>query len=390
MRVERFELWRLAIPLRGGFGHAASHRTVSEPVLIAAHDDAGNVGWGEALPRAYVTGETLDELVGRAAPAMATRWLGRNLEGLDDTANALKAELPNVGRDLACFGAFELALLDLASGASEAPLTSVLGGVQRDALPGGIIIGFEVPTAKLERHCAVLRFGRRRHIKVKVGADDDVERMAIVARVFGELPIRIDANAAWSTDEALRRLGELARFSIASVEQPVASDDLAGMRRIRETLGLRVMADEGVCTLDDARRLVEAGAVDVFNVRLGKMGGMLASAEICAYARGVAVEVSLGTMVGETGVLSRASELFGRCVPGFDYLDGKGQNAFLLARDVLQTDHRAPESDARPQVRNHAHVAVAVAEPDHEPRIVVNRDALRELATADPIDFLQP
>lgn len=368
MRVERFELWRLAIPLRGGFGHAASHRTVSEPVMLAAHDDAGNVAWGEALPRPYVTGETLDDLVARAAPTMARRWLGCEFDGLADTADALRAELPKVGRDLACFGAFELALLDLAAAATATPLESVLGGVRRDPLPGGIVIGFEVPTAKLERHCAVLRLGGRRHIKVKVGADDDTARMACVARVFGELPIRIDANAAWSTEEALRRLGDLAPFSIASVEQPVASDNLAGMRRIRDTLGLRVMADEGVCTLEDAQRLVDAGAVDVFNVRLGKMGGMLAAAEICTYARSVGVEVSLGTMVGETGVLSRASELFGRCVPGFDYLDGKGQNAFLLARDVLQADHRALE---------------------HDPRVVVSRDALTELAIADPIEFLR-
>lgn len=387
MRVSRFELWRLEIPMRGGFGHAASHRTVSEPVILAAHDDAGNVGWGEALPRAYVTGETLDDLVARAAPAMAKRWVGRSFASLDDTAAALRTELDHVGRDLACFGAFELALVDLAATATGVPVASVLGGIRRAPLPAGIVVGFEVPTAKLERHCAVLRFGKRKHIKMKVGADDDVERMAIVARVFGDLPIRIDANAAWSVDEALRRLGELARFSIASVEQPVASDDLAGMRRIRETLGMRVMADEGVCTLDDARRLVDAGAVDVFNVRLGKMGGMLAAAEICAYARASSVEVSLGTMVGETGVLSRASERFGRCVPGFDYLDGKGQNAFLLARDVLQAEHSAPQPDGRSQARNDADATTSSTE--HEPPVVVSRDALRELAIAGPVDPLR-
>jgi muconate cycloisomerase len=387
MRVSRFELWRLEIPMRGGFGHAASHRTVSEPVMLAAHDDAGNVGWGEALPRAYVTGETLDDLVARAAPAMARRWVGRSFTGLGDTAAALHDELRHVGRDLACFGAFELALLDLASAATGTPVSSVLGGIRREPLPGGIVIGFEVPTAKLERHCAVLRFGKRKHIKVKVGGDDDVERMTIVARVFGDLPIRIDANAAWTVDEALRRLEALARFPIASVEQPVASDNLAGMRRIRETLGLRVMADEGVCTLDDARRLVDAEAVDVFNIRLGKMGGMLAAAEICAYARSASVEVGLGTMVGETGVLSRASERFGRCVPGFDYLDGKGQNAFLLARDVLQAEHSAPQPEGPSQPQHDADARPS--SPEHESPVVVSRDALRELATAGPFDPLR-
>ena len=52
----------------------------------------------------------------------------------------------------------------------------------------------------------------------------------------------------------------------------------------------------------------------------------------------------LGTMVGETGVLSAAAELFGRCVPGFECLDGKGQNAFLLEVDILEdrSDHPEP------------------------------------------------
>ena len=57
--------------------------------------------------------------------------------------------------------------------------------------------------------------------------------------------------------------------------------------------------------------------------------------------RSTGIEVSLGTMVGETGVLSRASEVFGRCVPGFDCLDGKGQNRHLLAEDVLVPDSSA-------------------------------------------------
>jgi L-alanine-DL-glutamate epimerase-like enolase superfamily enzyme len=354
VRLRGFELWRLAIPLRGGFGHAASHRTTTELVLVAAHDEDGRVGWGEALPRAYVTGEDLDTLFDRDAPAMAAAWLeGPALGDAQHTIAALRDALPAAGRRLSCFGAFELALLDLATQTAGVGLEQVLGGFTGPALPAGIVIGFEVSTAKLERHCAALRFGKRRHIKVKVGADDDETRMAIVARVFGDLPIRIDANAAWDADEAMMRLEALARFPIASIEQPVAADDLATMRRIREELGMKVMADESVCSLDDARRVVEAGAADIVNIRLGKMGGMLGAAAIAEFARGAGVAGSLGTMVGETGVLSRASEIFGRCVPGFDYLDGKGQNAFLLAEDVLEPGDDPP-SVSRDRVRKYA------------------------------------
>jgi L-alanine-DL-glutamate epimerase-like enolase superfamily enzyme len=365
MRPSGFELWRLSIPLKGGFAHAASSRTTSELALVAVHDAEGRVGWGEALPRTYVTGEDLDTLLATDAPALARKWLDREIEGMDALAEMLRSEVPRERYGLSCFGAFELALLDLAGQCFDRSVADVLGGIQRLPLPAGIVIGFEVPTAKLERHCGVLRYGKRRHIKLKVGAEDDVARMEICARVFGDLKIRIDANAAWSADEAMRRLESLARFPIASVEQPVASDDLATMRRIREELGLAVMADESVCTAADAVRVADAGAADVLNVRVGKMGGVLATLAICELSRSRGIATSLGTMVGETGVLSVASEVFGRCVPGFDYLDGKGQNAFLLAEDILEPD--SPDTG-----------------PTSGLGVRVSRDRVRKYANADP------
>lgn len=365
MRPSGFELWRLSIPLRGSFAHAASSRTTSDLVLVAAHDGEGRVGWGEALPRTYVTGEDLDTLFERDAPAQAEQWLAREAGDMDELVALLQAALPTERYGLSCFGAFELALLDLGGQCFDRSIADVLGGITRDPLPAGIVIGFEVPTAKLERHCGVLRYGKRRHIKLKVGADDDTERMAICARVFGDLKIRIDANAAWSADEAMQRLEALAQFPIASVEQPVAPDDLATMRRIREQLGLAVMADESICTAADAQRLIDAEAADVFNIRVGKMGGVLATRAICELSRSRGIATSLGTMVGETGVLSAASEVLGRCVPGFDYLDGKGQNVFLLAEDILD-----PSTPFTGPVRGSG--------------VRVSRDRVRKYANADP------
>jgi muconate cycloisomerase len=345
MRIVEIALHRLSVPLKQAFAHAAGARAVSELVLVELRDDAGLSGWGEVLPRVYVTGETLDDVLDVHAPRIAARVLDGDFSARDQLFAWLAAELDDGA--LATFGGFELALLDVAGQRLGFALADALGGIRGPELPAGVVIGFDVPTEGLERHCAALRFGKRRHIKVKVGHPDDAARMAIVARVFGELPIRIDANAAWTADEAIERLRALAHLPIASVEQPVAKDDLAGMRRIRQELGMKVMADESVCTLADARALVDAEAADVFNVRLGKMGGVLAAARICDFARAHGIAVSLGTMVGETGVLSRASEVFGRCVPGFDCLDGKGQNRHLLAEDVLASTSDAPGSGVR-------------------------------------------
>lgn len=338
MQIESARLHQLQIPFKGSFGHALSSRSRSDAVFVELRDDEGNTGWGEILPRPYVTGETIEGVVAGDGAAMAERLLGRSFSNADEVVAWVVATLPEIGRQLATFGGFETALLDLAGKRLGFSLASVLGGEAGPSLPPGVIIGFEVVTADLKKHCIGLRWKKRTHVKVKVGLDEDLPRLAMISKVFGaDVPLRLDANAAWSASEAIERLRALTSegIPIASIEQPVPADDLAGLRAIRERTGIAVMADESVCSLADAERLVAEQAADIFNVRPGKHGGALASLAIVKCAQAAQIGVHLGTLVGESGVLSRVAEVFGRCVPGFACLDGKGQNRFLLEDDVL-------------------------------------------------------
>jgi len=369
MRIESARLHRVQIPFRGSFGHALSERSRSDAVFVELRDDQGGAGWGEILPRAYVTGETIDGVLHQTGPAQLGRLLGQELGDRAATEAWLQDTLPQVGRELATFTGVEVALLDLAGRRMGFSLADVLTDGQAAAagpsLPPGIIIGFEVETAALKKHCVGLRWKGHTHVKVKVGRPDDLERLAAITRVFGpDVPLRLDANASWSPGEALERLAALtaAGVPLHSIEQPVAADDLAGLRDVQVNSGVRVMADEAVCSLDDAQRIIEAGAAEIFNVRVGKHGGVLASRAIVERAREAGIAVHLGTLVGESGVLSRVAEVFGRCVAGFACLDGKGQNRFLLEEDVL----RPPSAD------------------DSNPAISTGLDALGSGVDVDP------
>ena len=350
MRVEAVELRRVQIPLKRAFKHALHERKHTDAVFVTVFDADGKTGWGEVQPRPYVTGETIDGVLEETGPALAQRLLGSSFGGVDDVTAWLDDAAGFVGQGLATLCGFDLALLSLAT---EGAVEQALGGIKRDPLPPGVIIGFEHETKKLARYCATLRLAGRNHVKVKVGLDDDVERLRAVAKVWKGAPVRLDANAAWTPEEAVERLRAIAEVvPIASIEQPVEAKDLAGLRRIREETGVKVMADESVCSLADARRLVEAHAADIFNVRLGKNGGLWASRRLVEFAGEAGVEVHLGTMVGESGVLSAASEVFGRCVDGFACLDGKGQNAFLLEVDILDESSEHP-AVAQARVQDH-------------------------------------
>ena len=347
MRVEAVELQHIRIPLRRAFEHALHERQHADAILVTVIADDGARGWGEIQPRRYVTGESLEDVCTTEGPALALALVGQSFETWDDATRWLEQQADARGPKLATLCGFDLALLDALGQSRGEPVSTVLGGETLPSLPAGVIVGFEQPTDKVARYCATLRLAGKTHVKVKVGRDDDPARLAAVVKVFKTLPLRLDANAAWTADEAIARLKELRDVApIASIEQPVAADDIDGMRRIQEQTGIPVMADESLRDLADARQLIDTGAARIFNVRLGKNGGVWGAHRLCARAREAGVELHLGTMVGETGVLSRASEVFGRCEPGFACLDGKGQNAFLLEVDILgESSHHRGQSD---------------------------------------------
>lgn len=330
--IERYELFHVRIPFKGSFEHASHARHASDALLVCLHAD-GVEGWGEIQPRAYVTGETIETVKAEHAAAVFAAFAGRSIDSVEDAAAFADDAIADHEARLATFGGFELALLDLVGRATKTSAGAFLGPASIEALPAGVIIGFEVATDALAKHCALLRFKRRRHIKVKVGLDDDAERIRIVWEKL-KLPIRLDANEAWTVEETIEKLNALDGVDIASIEQPIPAADLDGLVRIREA-GHRVMVDEALIHLADAERIAAMGAADVFNVRLGKLGGMVRAKRIVEVARAHDLRVHLGTMVGETGVLTRATEVFATRVEGFDCLDGKGQNHHLLSQDVL-------------------------------------------------------
>jgi len=325
VRIESIELHHVRIPFKRAFRHATKERNHSDAILVALRSGDGLIGYGEILPRPYLTGETIETVHDHHGPELARRWVGSSLESRERLLEFARTELDLATAHLGTFSGFELALMDLGGRSFGSPVVELLGRSAGASLPAGVVVGFEVATDELERYCATLRMAGRRHVKLKVGLPDDHQRAEIVLRILRpEGGLRIDVNGIWSVEEALTNLDGLADLELASVEQPVRKEDFAGLRRVREVTGLPVMADESLCSLADARRLLEEDAVDIFNIRLGKCGGFLGSLRLSDLAAEHGLSCHLGTLVGETGILSRASEIFGSCVEGFACLEGKG------------------------------------------------------------------
>jgi muconate cycloisomerase len=109
--------------------------------------------------------------------------------------------------------------------------------------------------------------------------------------------LRVDANMGWrSAAEALASIARLAPYELELVEQPLAREDLDGMRELRERSSVLVMADESVWTPRDALECVRRGAADVLNVYVSEAGGLRAAAAIFAIAEAAGIPCVVGSM----------------------------------------------------------------------------------------------
>lgn len=336
------DVYRLHIPFVRAVAHARYTRAASDAVVVRLRDADGRVGYGEGLPREYVTGEDLAGMVGfirdHLAPRLfATAWTpdGDLFAFLREHAAAWTRGPAATAGPLAWSAAYcavELALLDLALRRAERSLADYLPPVRNVVQYDGVIPSDEpADAAAIARRFVAFGIDR---LKVKVGTPDDEARLAAVRDAVGDgVRLRVDANGVWTADEALARLERLRRFGLDAVEQPVAAADLAGLRCVRQESGLAVVADESLVRLADAEALVAQEACDVFNVRVSKCGGISGALRIAAVALANGLPVQVGAQVGETALLSAAGRHLAAHLPNVCAVEGSF-GRLLLADDV--------------------------------------------------------
>jgi L-alanine-DL-glutamate epimerase-like enolase superfamily enzyme len=350
MRVAQLQAFHVRIPLRKPFKHASYTRTSTDNVLVRCTLDDGTVGFGEGVPREYVTGETIDS----AMQLLTQGDLHAQLEPCSDFKSAValveRLRLPPIlGDDRGCQGnaarcAVELALLDAFGRRTGLPVSAVVNLVAPDLLEpkpwvqysGAITsgsVGFKLRALAL----GMWLYGFR-HLKVKVGiaGHDDVKRLSIIRKRAGQqMDIRVDANEAWPVAEVVQRMLALKPFSLSAVEQPVKHEEVGCLREVRKETGMPVMLDESLCGMVDAERATADHLCDLFNIRLSKCGGMIPSLRLAQFATRHGLGYQLGCQIGETAILSAAGRHFASSVKGLSAVEGSYDRH--LVRESLGT-----------------------------------------------------
>jgi muconate cycloisomerase len=312
--------------------------------------DDGTEGFGEGVPREYVTGETIDSTLELLSRSDLAAQLEPCRDFSEAVAQAERLQLaPIAGDDRECQGnaarcALELAVLDAYGKRFGQPLSAVTRLAAPDLVQerewvrySGAITSANT-RLKLRMASWRLRVYGFRQVKVKVGiaGHDDVFRLRqIRPRLGRKVDVRVDANEAWSAQEAVARVLELEPFSVTAVEQPVSHADVDILAEVRRSVRAPIMLDESLCSLRDAERAAERGTCDLFNLRLSKCGGFIPSLRLAQYARRRELGYQLGCQVGETAVLSAAGRHFAATVADLRYVEGSYDRH--LVREPLGT-----------------------------------------------------
>jgi L-Ala-D/L-Glu epimerase len=336
------------VALHNPFVTSQGASTTAKPIAITLTLDDERTARGEAVPVRYVTGETKESVLETVAR------VGPELVGLDVTRYRLALDMiARLASDApAARCGLEMAVFDAWAQATGGSLWQLWGGA-RESVETDITIPIVPNAAELTELAWSLGI---RVFKIKVGEVDmeaDFARVLAVRNAAPDAHIRLDANQAFTPENALRFVERLLAegAQVELLEQPVPKEDIAGLGFVAERCPVPVFADESCRTPLEALRLAAETAVQGFNCKINK-SGILGVLDIIAVARAAGRRLMLGCML-ETR-RSIAVSLALTCGTGafeFHDLDGHlllnepGENPFFQQQGshMILTDAHSPE-----------------------------------------------
>ena len=276
--ISQVEIYKLRIPLIEPFITSLAYETHVENVIVVMRTEKGITGFGECSPYMPVNGESIDTCF------IVGQYFAKLLKG----KNALKLQEALAAMDRLIYGntsiksAFDIALHDIIGQYKEVPIYKLYGGKNNKEL----VTDYTVSLDNAEKMAAdALKIKNQGYpsIKVKLGESKkkDVERIKFIREAVGDdIPVRIDANQGWSVKEAIETLKELDKYNIEHCEEPVAKWNFMRLRKIKKQSPIPIMADESCGDAHDAERLLKLKACDMFNIKVGKAGGVYNAYEI--------------------------------------------------------------------------------------------------------------
>jgi o-succinylbenzoate synthase len=291
--------WRpYRIPFRNAFVTSASTQAVREGMIVKLESDGGMHGLGEIAPLRAGAMRNVAALL---------RGVERRIAGIevDDIPRATKGLVARKEIAAAIRCGLDIAACDLIAKEAGLPVADLFGGCRRRVVPVNATIAAATPALAAQAARRAVESGFR-CVKLKVGMmrnlAGECELVGAVRDAIGaDTTLRLDANQAWDPQTAIDYIGELERFDLEFVEQPVAARNIEGLALVRSLVGVQIAADESLRSLGTAKAIVESGAAGLLVIKPMIVGGLRPALEIICLAASYDIESIITTTI-DSGV----------------------------------------------------------------------------------------
>lgn len=327
MKIERIEVLVVELPTRlqrtfssGSWDTGPAGQLLGKPVFVKIHAQ-GVTGVAQVRPISpgHFLADTVHSVTTSIVDILGPLLIGKRITDFEANDQLLSSRLHG---NPTARAVLDIALHDAMGKALGVPICDLIGGRSQDVLPLEWSVSLYDDVAKMidDARRAVDEFG----IKVLClkaagpkGWREDVRNFQAVRKALGpDVVIGIDPNVGWTVSDTIQALRALSDQDVGYIEQPVERRNIEGLAEIRSQAGgVPVMADESLFTIQDAAALAKGCAVDVFCVKLYKVGGLSPARKIAAIAEANDILMNCGGLAAACQFEAAASAQFCATIP---------------------------------------------------------------------------
>ena len=330
--IRRVDAIPVALPLKAPMKMAAETVTAAQNLIVRIEAADGTVGWGEAASAPTMTGDTQGGLVVAVRDYLAPLITGKDARTWPNLRKAMHRALAANG---GAHSAVEMALLDLIGQADGKRLIDLVAKPRRNAVKPMWLLGN--PTIEADVAEAELRQKEGFSLlKLKVGVKPLAKEIAIahaVREALPKMPLCADANCGFTLADAKTYAEKTRKARLSFIEQPLAYDDLAGLKKLAKATKVPIGIDEGIHSLADIETNARAGAGGV-SLKLIKLGGMVGAVEAGKLCQKLGLSVNIAVKIAESSIGSSAALHLACAVPKADW--GVSLSHLYLAEDIVK------------------------------------------------------
>ena len=314
----QLQYFSIELPFEYPFSISGGRTKTHQPSLIVSLSLGNITGWGEA-PAIVYYGVTVENMVSilEAKKAMIEKFAFTTPDRFWHFLHHLLPQHPFL------VAALDIAAWDLFGKLSKKPLFALWNTEWKNTPLTDYTIGIDSPEKMLQK----MQAKPWPIYKIKLGTPNDLPIMQQLTQ-NSTATFRVDANAGWTTEEAMHIIPQLAAMGVELIEQPLAKDNWEGMLALKDISSIPLIADESCVSESDVAKC--AGYFTGINIKLTKCSGITPALRMITEAREKNLQIMMGSM-NESTIGTAAIAQF---LPQLDYVDADGP--LLLSKDIAQ------------------------------------------------------